>query len=249
MSATRWTMLLTVVLGASSFVGSKSVAGSTILSDCYRQSPDDELLSGARSRAVPMPSTALTMWTNDRLPRLNAYDAECVAKFAIAPPPALADEMLRGYVMLLSANLQGFCRDLYTECLTIVTVNAGTLPMMGFIEAMGSAGLELNRVNPKWKSIRADFDRFGFDVGQALTAAAAAPGGVTKATHQLRLQHIAALNEWRNYAAHALTNPPIGGPLALATVTAWKNSCDGLATQLDGALYDQVLSLTGSPPW
>ncbi len=196
-----------------------------------------------------MPSTALTMWTNDRLPRLNGYDAECAAKFAPGPPTALADEMLRGYVMLLSANLQGFCRDLYTECLTIVAVNAATIPMMGFIEAMGAAGLELDRVNPKWRSIRADFDRFGFDLGTALLTAAAAPGGVTTATYQLRLQHIAALNEWRNYAAHSLTAPSASGPLVLATVTAWKNSCDGLATQLDEALYNQVMALTGSPPW
>jgi hypothetical protein len=64
------------------------------------------------------------MWTNDRLPRQKGYDAECAAMFALALPTALAGEMLRGYVMLLSANLQGFCRDLYTECLTIIAVAA-----------------------------------------------------------------------------------------------------------------------------
>ena len=116
-----------------------------------------------------MPSQSLIRWTNVRLPRLSAYDAECALKFALAPTPPVAEEMLRGYVMLLSANLQGFCRDIYTESLMIVTVNAPTLQMMGFIEAMGSAGVELDRVNPKWKSIRADFDRFGFDVGAALS--------------------------------------------------------------------------------
>ena len=196
-----------------------------------------------------MPSAALTTWTTNRLPRLNAYDAECAAKFAVAPPPALADEMLRGYVMLLSANLQGLCRDLYTECVTIVAIEAPTIPMTGFVEAMGSAGLELNRVNPKWESIKADFDRFGFDVGDALDIAAAAPGGVTLAVHQLRLNHVAALNKWRNYAAHAHTTTPAGGPLVLGVVTSWKNSCDGLATQLDAALYNQVMALTGKAPW
>lgn len=83
-----------------------------------------------------MPSTALTQWTNHRLPRLNDYDSECTAKFLLAPPPAVAEEMLRGYVMLLSASLQGFCRDLYTECLMIVSVNAATVPMMGFTETI-----------------------------------------------------------------------------------------------------------------
>jgi hypothetical protein len=183
------------------------------------------------------------------LPRLNAYDAECAAKFALAPPPALADEMLRGYVMLLSASLQGYCRDLYTECLTIVTVHTATVPMMGFIEAMGSAGRELDRANPRWKSIRADFDRFGFDVGHALATAAAAPGGVTPAVHQRRLLHVGELNEWRNYAAHALTTPPASGPFVLRTVTVWKNSCHGLAVELDQVMYNQISALTGTAPW
>jgi hypothetical protein len=196
-----------------------------------------------------MPSQSLTTWTNTRLSLLNAYDAECAAKFALAPVPNVAEEMLRGYVMLLSANLQGFCRDLYTECLMLVTVNAATLPMMGFIEAMGSAGQELNRANPKWKSIRSDFDRFGFDVGVALRIAAAATGGVTVPVHQLQLHHLAELNEWRNYAAHAMASPPGGVSLTLARVTGWKNSCNGIATRLDDVMYNQLSSLIGTGPW
>jgi hypothetical protein len=48
--------------------------------------------------------------------RLAEIDAQCAASQVLAPPnPRLVDENLRGYVVLLSAHFQGFCRDLYTE--------------------------------------------------------------------------------------------------------------------------------------
>jgi hypothetical protein len=57
----------------------------------------------------------------DRMPNLAEVDAQCTASLAVAPPkPRLVDENLRGYVLLLSAHFQGFCRDLYTECSQIV---------------------------------------------------------------------------------------------------------------------------------
>jgi hypothetical protein len=48
-------------------------------------------------------------------------------KTAVPLNPALLDENLRAYVLLLSAHFQGFCRDLYTECAqmkTIITILA-----------------------------------------------------------------------------------------------------------------------------
>jgi len=79
-----------------------------------------------------MPSKALLHWRNDRVPRLNEVDTQCAATLAIAPLPNLADENLRGYVMLLSAHFQGFCRDLHTECVQIVAavVDAAMQPMI-----------------------------------------------------------------------------------------------------------------------
>lgn len=52
-------------------------------------------------------------WQNDRMHRLGEVDAQCAASLALAPPqPNLVEENLRGYVLLLSAHFQGFCRDL-----------------------------------------------------------------------------------------------------------------------------------------
>ena len=52
-----------------------------------------------------MPSTALTFWQTDRVRRLAEVEAQCAAVSALVPPnPRLAEELLRGYVVLLSAH-------------------------------------------------------------------------------------------------------------------------------------------------
>jgi hypothetical protein len=68
-----------------------------------------------------MPSASLTLWRNDRTPRLNEVDLQCTSSHAIVPAnPNLVDENIRGFILLLSAHFQGFCRDLYTECAQII---------------------------------------------------------------------------------------------------------------------------------
>src|ERR1019366_7364339 len=55
------------------------------------------------------------------MPRLTQIDAQCAVSLAAAPPNAyLIEENLRGYVVLLRAHFQGFCRDLYTEAAQLI---------------------------------------------------------------------------------------------------------------------------------
>src|SRR5208337_1092080 len=90
-----------------------------------------------------MPSLALLRWQNERMPRLGEVDNQCAATLALVPLPKLADENLRGYVMLLSAHFQGFCRDLHTECIQIVT--AAVAPAMQLmIQSQCFTGRELD---------------------------------------------------------------------------------------------------------
>jgi hypothetical protein len=190
-----------------------------------------------------MPSHALIRWQTDRLPRLNAIDAQCDAVFSlVAPNPTLADENLRGYVMLLSAHLQGFCRDLHTECVQVVATALGVSPAVRvMIQAFGLGGRQLDGSNPRFDAIRKDFNRFGLSLSSAFQAN---PANVIRVT---LLDH---MNQWRNYAAHdKATAPSIGGPFTLATVRAWVAACDGLATELDGVMYNQLSSILGRPPW
>ena len=191
-----------------------------------------------------MPSASFRVWQNDRMARLSLVDTQCAASFAAVPPTNLADENLRGYVMLLSAHFQGFCRDLYSECIQLVAA-AAPAGMKLMIQRQGEARHQLGKGNPSFENIREDFERFGFDLNDALMVPDA-----KKTVNEPRVTHIGLLNKWRNYAAHHSTSPPSGaGPFDLATVQSWKNSCDGLAAELDGIMYNQLQAIIGAPPW
>src|SRR5438105_709427 len=101
-----------------------------------------------------MPSHALLRWQNDRRPRLAEIDAHCGAAAALVPAnPLLAEESLRAYVVLLCGHFQGFCRDLYKEC---VQVFAAQLPVTfrAAVRMQFSAELKLDSNNPTVETIR-----------------------------------------------------------------------------------------------
>ncbi len=184
-----------------------------------------------------MPSTALQNWRNDRMPRLMHIDAQCAAALAaVLPNPELVDENLRGYVLLLSAHFQGFCRDLYTEGVqTVVSRVRPTLQML--IQFQFTTKMKLNQGNPNIQNIREDLERFGFTLHLE-----ADPANVP------RLANLAALNRWRNIAAHH-GKVPVGASLSLPLLQAWRLSCDGLATALDAVLYNELRGILRRSPW
>lgn len=182
-----------------------------------------------------MPSFALLRWQTDRVPRLNALEAQVAA----LPPSVLTDENLRALVAMLSAHFQGFCRDLYFEAAVFIV---GTLPSGVRIIAQNqfTAQLALNTGNPNLTNLIRDFDRFGLSLRGQLDAIPA---------NAVRVGHLALLNQWRNYVVHHGTTAPPGPPLALPVVQAWLASCDGLATELDRIVYDYTQATLGVPPW
>ena len=176
-----------------------------------------------------MPSAALAGWRTARTPNLQQIDGQCAASLAATPPnPRLAEENVRGYAVLLSAHFQGFCRDLYTEAAQLVASKVRrTLQVL--VQAQFTAQRALDHGNPTSANLKRDFERFGF----TLDLAAADPANPT------RLQDLAELNRWRNIAAHHGIVPP-GGLPSLADLRKWRASCDGLATSLDGIVYNQL---------
>jgi hypothetical protein len=169
---------------------------------------------------------------------LHEVDIQYAASLGLAPPnPRLAEENLRGFVLLLSAHFQGFCRDLYTECAQIV---GGTMPpaLQSMIQMQCTASLALDRGNPNRENLRRDFERFG----APLNWVAADP-----ANHG-RLQDLERLNGWRNVAAHYSVLPP-GGLPSHADLQNWWNSCDGIAIFLDGFMYNQLQAVLAIEPW
>jgi hypothetical protein len=186
-----------------------------------------------------MPSASLQQWRNDRLPRLRQVDLQCAASLAARPVNAhQIDENLRGYVVLLSAHFQGFGRDLSTEAVQVIAARVRPSLQL-LIQAQFLAHRSLDRGNPSIENLQKDFNRFGFQLRPLLDADPAnAP----------RLRDLAALNRWRNVAAHQGTIPA-GGALALPSLRAWRDSCDGLATVLDAILYNQLRRVLRRAPW
>jgi len=185
-----------------------------------------------------MPSASLVRWRHDRMPRLSEIDAQCAAALALTPPrPNLVDENLRGFTLLLSAHFQGFCRDLYTECATIIGLRVRPR-LRVLIQNQFAAHRKLDHGNPTAQNLRDDFERFGFTLD--LTAADPA--------NAARLHDLAALNRWRNVAAHHGTIPA-GLPLDLPSLRGWRHSCDGLATSLDAIMYNETRRILRRAPW
>lgn len=185
-----------------------------------------------------MPSVSLLYWQNERMPRLQQVDLQCAASLAGAPPnPHLIDENLRGYVVLLSAHFQGFCRDLYTEAAQVI-VSKVRPSLQTLIQDQFTAHHKLDRGNPTYEHLKEDFERFGFALDLRVDAA-----------NRPRLDDLSVLNKWRNVAAHQGTRLPAGIPLNLPSLRAWRTSCDGLATSLDAILYNQLRRILKRTPW
>ena len=185
-----------------------------------------------------MPSASLTRWMNDRTPRLNEVDGQCIACHAVVPAnPNLVDENIRGFILLLSAHFQGFCRDLYTECAQIIASKVRPTLQVLFQQQF-TAGRSLDHGNPNIDSIKKDFNRFGFSLNMA----------VSDPANNARLADLRRLNEWRNIVAHHGAVPPGGLPL-LPTIQGWRISCNGLATSLDGIMYNRLRGILRRNPW
>jgi hypothetical protein len=185
-----------------------------------------------------MPSASLLHWRNDRMPRLTELDTQCAGCLLLTPPqPNLVEENLRGYVLLLSAHFQGFCRALYTECAQVIVLRARPT-LQALIQAQFTAHRRLDHGNPNVENLKGDFERFGF----TLDLAAAEPANAG------RLTHLAELNRWRNVAAHhGIVS--VGPALSLPLLQAWRHSCDGLATSLDRIMYNRLQKILRRQPW
>jgi hypothetical protein len=185
-----------------------------------------------------MASASLQYWLNDRLLGLNEIEIQCAATQAVVPPNLrLQEENLRGYIVLLSAHFQGFCRDLYTESAQII-VSRVRASLQVLIQAQFTAHSALDRGNPNIHNLTMDFQRFGFKLNLAAADSA----------NLARLQGLAELSSWRNIAAHHGTVPPSGLP-SLVDLRRWSNSCTGLAVSLDGIMYNELRKILRRTPW
>jgi hypothetical protein len=172
------------------------------------------------------------------MPSLAQIDAQCAATAAATPLKfVLLDENLRGYVLLLSAHFQGFCRDLYTECAQTILSRVRVRLRLA-ISKQFTAHRRLDHGNPSIENLGIDYGRFGF----TLDLSGADPANA------IRITNLGQVNKWRNAAAHH-GNVPMGPPLDMPMLQIWRNSCDGLATSLDEIMYTTMLRVLSRKPW
>lgn len=192
-----------------------------------------------------MPSDALIAWRTVRVPRLNNVEADCLHLAALYPAdPDRVQEYVRSYAVLLSSELQGFCRDLHSECAKKVVASVGAVPLRTLLRSQCLYARKLDTGNPSVGNLGADFNRYGLDFWPAVLALGPA--------HAARRHRLAMLNAWRNAVAHHDYDPAeLGGTttLTIPEVRAWRTDCDGFATAFDAVLRDQLFAATGAAPW
>jgi hypothetical protein len=185
-----------------------------------------------------MPSASLMFWQKERMRRLTEVDNQCAASLALmSAKPELVEENLRGYVLLLSAHFQGFCRALYLECTQIV-VSKVRPSLQSLVQRQFTTHMKLDLGNPNIENLKTDFGRFEFVLDLA-GADPANPARITDLSH---------LNRWRNIAAHH-GKTPVAPALILPNVQSWRHSCDGLAVSLDDIMYNELGKILKRKPW
>lgn len=149
----------------------------------------------------------------------------------------------RSFVVMLSAEFQGFCKDLHRECAehfaSLVPNAIEDVILKQFL-----AQRLLDRGNPNAGNIGADFNRLGLKLFDEVASAD------TRAIDWRR--SLDRLNDWRNAIAHNDITPSHVGmrtQLTLTQLREWRLACNHLATVFDRVLGRYLQLATGVKPW
>jgi hypothetical protein len=108
-----------------------------------------------------MPSNSLRQWGGVRSTALDEIEAAHASVGGTARGRRYATQQInRAYAVLLVSEFQGFCRDLYSECMDHVVATAPPATQ-GVIRTPFLWGRSLDRGNPQAGVIGSDFGRFG----------------------------------------------------------------------------------------
>jgi RiboL-PSP-HEPN len=191
-----------------------------------------------------MPSDALLAWQNERMPRLQNIEADCLHLEALhLADPGRVQEYIRCYAVLLSAEFQAFCRDLHDQCAEKIVEPVNRIDLQNVLLSECVYGRKLDTGNPTEGNLGADFNRYGLEFWKAVLAID--PG------HATRKSRLGTLSDWRNAIAHHYYDPvKLGGTtLSIVQVTDWRTDCDALANAFDIVAGNHLLAITGILPW
>lgn len=191
-----------------------------------------------------MPSNSVVRWGRERAAALDEIEAAHAQVGGTERGRRYATQQInRAYAVLLSSEFQGFCRDLYSECVDHI-VASGPAHVQALTRAQFLWGLQLGRGNPQAAAIGSDFGRLSLPFWNDVYG--------VHAHNRRRRAMLDELMAWRNAIAHNDFDPAVFGPdptLHLRQVRRWRSAINGLCDGFDRVLRDHLTGIFGTTPW
>jgi hypothetical protein len=193
-----------------------------------------------------MPSLSLQRWFADRAITLDDIESAHRSVRGSGPGARAATQQInQAYAVLLSAQFQGFCRDLHSECVDLFVSPVVNPDLRDMLRDNLCFGRKIDRGNPNPSNLGSDFGRFNLAYWPLVEA--------HRPRNPARKAALEELNDWRNAIAHHSFPASMlrgGRPhLTLAQVQVWRKACDGLARSFEDVLRGHLHILTGAVPW
>ncbi len=191
-----------------------------------------------------MASTAILIWQTTRQSALDELESAHAGVGGVDRGRRYATEQINhAYAVLLSAQFQGYCRDLYAECAVrlLDSVPKGLLKQT--LRTAFERNLKLSYGNPNPGNIGADFGLFGLEFWLEVKA--------HDARNRLRSEKLEMLCKWRNAIAHQDfdVSKLKFATLGLNQVRVWRSCCNQLAKSFDEVMRNHLESVNGVSPW
>jgi hypothetical protein len=188
-------------------------------------------------------SRALQRWRSTAQVSLDEIEAAHRAIGGVGPGRRYATEQFNhAYAVLLSSQLQRFCRDLHTEAVHAMT-NPQSDPRFQLLRSRLIEARKLDVGNPNPGHIGSDFGKLGMDFWMDVDA--------HRPRNRSSKAKLESLNVWRNAIAHQDIDPAKLGTSALhiSRVRAWRSACKSLAASFDEVTAAHVATIIGHRPW
>ncbi len=193
-----------------------------------------------------MPSLSMQKWFTERA--LTLADIESAHRSVRDSGPgarAVAQQINQAYAVLLTAQFQGFCRDLHSECADFFVLPVTDPDLREMLRDNLLFARRIDRGNRNPGNLGLDFNRFNLAFWSLVDAHRPQNPGRKSALEEM--------NSWRNAIAHQdFTSSMLkaGRPnLTLAQLQTWRKACDGLARSFEDVLRGHLHTLIGTFPW
>jgi hypothetical protein len=189
-----------------------------------------------------MPSQALRFWLNERSRSLDEIEHAHRRVGGSARGRRRRTQQLNyAYILLLSSQFQGFCRELHDEAANLLVQSIMPVGVRDAVQAMLTENRKLDSGNPNPGNLGSDFSRFGLKFWDAVDR--------LDVRNRARRGDLQELNLMRNAIAHHDPRILAVRRLHLRKVREWRRVRDNLAPCFDEVMRAHLESMTGVSPW